>query len=327
VTGQARILVVDDEPTIRFALREFLDHHGYDVVEADSCQAARRVFHEAAPDAVVLDYSLPDGTALDLLPVFRAEDPSAPVIVLTAHGSIDLAVRAIKDGAEQFLTKPVELPALLVVIVRALENQRNWKVRTAVASQDTREAIAVFPGESAAMRRLERDARVALDAASPILLLGETGAGKGVLARWLHENGGRAGEPFVDLNCAGLSRELLESELFGHEKGAFTGAVATKPGLLEAAHRGTLFLDEIGDMTPASRPASSRCSRNTGFAGWATSGNAGWTFGSSAPRITTSMRGFRRGRSGTISIIGSVRYRSGCLHSASEPRTSFRWRR
>lgn len=251
MTGRARILLIDDEPTIRFALRDFLEVQDFEVLEAETCAAARDAFHRMAPDAVVLDYSLPDGTALDLLPAFRAEDPSAPIIVLTAHGSIDLAVRTIKEGAEQFLTKPVELPALLVMIRRALEHQRNWKVRTADRSRDSRDVIDAFLGGSAVMRRLEREARVALEGAGAVLLVGETGAGKGVLARWLHRNGRRQGEPFVEINCAGLSRELLESELFGHEKGAFTGAVTAKPGLLEAAHRGTLFLDEIGDMDPA----------------------------------------------------------------------------
>ncbi|HKP29164.1 MAG TPA: sigma-54 dependent transcriptional regulator [Gemmatimonadales bacterium] len=251
MSTRARILVIDDERAIRFGLRDFLEHHEYDVVEADTCAAARKVFHESVPDAVILDYSLRDGTALELLPDFRAEDPSAPVIVLTAHGSIDLAVRAIKEGAEQFLTKPVELPALLVVIERALEHQRNSKARVAGTSRDSRDAVEPFHGSSAAMRRLERDARLAIDAGSAILLLGETGTGKGVLARWIHRHGRRSAEPLVEINCAGLSRELLESELFGHEKGAFTGAVATKPGLLEVAHRGTLFLDEIGDMDQA----------------------------------------------------------------------------
>lgn len=248
MSARARILVVDDEPAIRFGLRDFLEHHEYDVVEAETCAGARTAFHEAVPDAVILDYSLRDGTALDLLPLFRSEDPTAAIIVLTAHGSIDLAVRAIKEGAEQFLTKPVELPALLVVIERALEHQRNSKVRVAGSHRASRDVVEPFAGDSPAMRRLERDAKVAIEAGSPILLLGETGTGKGVLARWIHRHGRRSAEQFVDINCAGLSRELLESELFGHEKGAFTGAVAAKPGLLEVAHRGTLFLDEIGDM-------------------------------------------------------------------------------
>ena len=170
-------------------------------------------------------------------------------MLLTGHGTIDLAVKAIKEGAEQFLTKPVELPALLVVLERALETRRMRQVSLA------RQVRAGPPGRSipsSARARSSaswprRPARVA-PSPLPVLIQGETGTGKGVLARWLHQNGPRADEPFVDLNCAGLSRELLETELFGHEKGAFTGAVAAKPGLLEMAHRGTLFLDEIGDV-------------------------------------------------------------------------------
>ena len=171
------------------------------------------------------------------------------MVLLTGHGTIDLAVKAIKEGAEQFFTKPVELPALLVVLERALENRRMRQVSLAGKSSQARQARGSLlrrePGHPQAGRARRR---AWSPSAVPVLIQGETGTGKGVLARWLHQNGPRADEPFVDLNCAGLSRELLESELFGHEKGAFTGAVAAKPGLLEIAHRGTLFLDEIGDV-------------------------------------------------------------------------------
>jgi DNA-binding NtrC family response regulator len=177
-----------------------------------------------------------------------------PLIFLTGHGSIDLAVRAIKEGAEQFLTKPVELPALLEVLRRALENQRNRKQRLAGRTRQMREQVDPFIGTSAAIRGLAEDARRLLAVDSPVLIQGPTGTGKSLLARWLHDNGPRAEEAFVDLNCAGLARDFLETELFGHEKGAFTGAVAAKPGMLEVAHRGTVFLDEIGDMDIAVQP-------------------------------------------------------------------------
>src|SRR5262249_44451226 len=155
------------------------------------------------------------GDGLDVLRTLKAQDASLPVVLLTGHGTIDLAVKAIKDGAEQFFTKPVELPALLVVIERALENRRMRQVSLAGKSAQARNAVGPFFGESAAIRKLASEA--ARVAASPVhvLIRGETGAGKGVLARWLHQNGPRADEAFVDLNCAGLSRELLESELFG----------------------------------------------------------------------------------------------------------------
>jgi DNA-binding NtrC family response regulator len=246
-----RILIVDDEEGIRFGIRDFLESKGYEVLEADTCASAVAAFRSARPDAAVVDYLLPDGNAIDLLPRFREVDADTPVMVLTAHGSIDLAVRAIKEGAEQFLTKPVELPALLVLLERVLEHQRNRQGQRVGRSRQAREMIDPFRGTSDAIRKLAVEARKVLVSDSPILLLGETGSGKGVVARWLHANGPHADDPFVDLNCAGLSRDLLESELFGHEKGAFTGAVAAKAGLLEVAHRGTLFLDEIADMDPA----------------------------------------------------------------------------
>jgi DNA-binding NtrC family response regulator len=177
-----------------------------------------------------------------------------PLVILTGMGSIELAVRAIKEGAEHFLTKPVELPALAVVLERLLENRRNRHRQMARRSKAARHAADPFLGDSPAMRQLADDARRFLSSDSPVLIRGETGSGKGVLAAWLHQNGPRADEAFVDLNCATLSKELLESELFGHEKGAFTGALAAKPGLLDVAHRGTLFLDEIGDVDAAVQP-------------------------------------------------------------------------
>ena len=242
-----RILIVDDEDGIRFALRDFLESSGFSVEEAGSCADGEKVFRAARPDAALLDFRLQDGNALDLIPKLKAMDPTVPLIVLTAHASIDLAVRAIQQGAEQFLTKPVELPSLLVILQRALDNQRIRR-KEAAKTRGERPAEDPFLGESAAIRSLAEQARRSLATDSPILIQGETGSGKGVLARWLHRNGTRPDEAFVDLNCAGLSREFLESELFGHEKGAFTGAVNAKPGLFEVAHRGTMFLDEIGDV-------------------------------------------------------------------------------
>ena len=243
-----KVLVVDDESGVRFGIRDFLEQHGYEIEEAESCQDAQNLFRTSRPDIVIADYMMPDGTALDLLPKLREIDAGIPLLVLTAHGSIDLAVRAIKEGAEQFLTKPLELPTLLVILQRLLQKQRNYHKQLASKSRQVRQAIDPFIGTSAAIRALADQARKILSTESPILILGETGTGKGVLARWLHENSPRADEAFVDLNCAGLTRELLETELFGHEKGAFTSATASKQGLFEVAHRGTIFLDEVGDV-------------------------------------------------------------------------------
>ena len=244
-----RILIVDDEFGIRFGIRNFLDAHGFEVMEAEDCKSAMEMFRSAPSDLVLVDYSLPDGNALELLPRLKEINASLPVVVLTGHGSIDLAVRAIKEGAEQFITKPVELPALLVVLQRVLENQRSRRKEMAGKSRQSRSReINPFIGTSQLIRQLEEEARKVAATESPVLIQGETGSGKSVLAAWLHQHSTRTDEAFVDLNCAGLSREFLETELFGHEKGAFTGAVAAKSGLLEVAHKGTVFLDEIGDV-------------------------------------------------------------------------------
>jgi DNA-binding NtrC family response regulator len=245
---KSKILLVDDDLAVRAAMREFLQSLDYEVTEVGNCEGARDAFRICRPDAAIMDYSLPDGTALDLLPSLKALYPSVPLILLTGQGSIELAVRAVKEGAEQFLTKPVQLSTVEVVLERALTNQRNLQKQLAGSNRDKRERTDPFLGSSAAARELLDQAQRVAGSDYPVLLTGETGSGKGVFARWLHDRSARCEEAFVDLNCAGLPRELLESELFGHEQGAFTGAVKAKAGLFEVAHRGTVFLDEIGDM-------------------------------------------------------------------------------
>lgn len=249
-----RILIVDDEDSIRFGMHAFLESQGYQVFDADSCQKAKEVFQASTPDAAVIDYRLHDGTAVDLLRVFKQIDPGVPLIVLTAYGSIELAVEAVKEGAEQFLTKPIELSALHAILKRLFANQRLQRQQRAAAARERRERVDPFAGQSPAIRELAEQAAKVRGTSSTVLILGETGSGKSQLAKWLHHNGPRAEEPFVDLNCAGLSHDFLEAELFGHEKGAFTGAVAAKPGLLEVADGGTVFLDEIGDMDMRVQP-------------------------------------------------------------------------
>ena len=251
--ARSRILLVEDDPAVRHGIAAFLRANELDVDEASTCQEALDLFRDTGPEVVVADYSLPDGTSLDLLPYVKRLSEDTPVIILTAHGSIDLAVRAIKEGAEQFLTKPVDSKTLLVLVQR-LVDQRRMRRRQVSAARERSGGPNPFLGESLAIRRLEEQTRRMLEWDSPILVLGETGAGKGVLARWIHANSPRADEPFVNLNCAGLTRELLESELFGYERGAFTGAVSAKQGLLEVGHRGIVFLDEIGDMDASIQP-------------------------------------------------------------------------
>ena len=252
---KSRLLIVDDEPGSRLGVRSYLENHGYDVDEADSVGAAMRILHTQLPDVALVDYSLPDGTALDLMAQLKQHAIDIPVVVLTGHGSIELAVMAVKEGAEQFLTKPVELSSLALVLDRVIEHQQNSRRILAVqSSRQTTTEDGLITGRSPAVRALAHDAKTAAACDAPILIEGETGTGKGMLAKWIHSASARSAEAFVDLNCAGLPRELLESELFGHEKGAFTGATNSKPGLVEAAHRGTMFLDEIGDTDIAVQP-------------------------------------------------------------------------
>jgi DNA-binding NtrC family response regulator len=251
---KSRLLIVDDEPGSRLGVRTYLETYGYDIDEADTLAAALKLLRTQVPDVALVDYSLPDGTALDLMAQIKLQGIDVPVVVLTGHGSIELAVVAVKEGAEQFLTKPVELASLASVLDRVVEHQQNSRRFLAVNSRQSSGEEGIFEGRSPAVRALAHDARTAARCDAPILIEGETGTGKGMLAKWIHAASARAGESFVDLNCAGLPRELLESELFGHEKGAFTGATGAKPGLVEAAHRGTMFLDEIGDTDLAVQP-------------------------------------------------------------------------
>jgi DNA-binding NtrC family response regulator len=249
-----RILLVEDDEDLRQAYTAHLTANGFVVEEAGDQVTAHRSFGAVRPDVAILDFQLPDGTALDLLPKFKDLEPTVPIIVLTGFGSMELGVSLIKNGAEQCLSKPVEPSALLMIVHKLLENSRNQQKQLANSTRRRRVKLDPFLGESLSIKRLAETAAKVANSQSPVLIQGETGTGKGVLATWLHENGPRADEPFVDLNCAGLTREFLESELFGHEKGAFTGAINPKQGLLEVGHRGTVFLDEVGDIDPNVQP-------------------------------------------------------------------------
>src|SRR5579863_462505 len=249
-----KVLLLEDDLDLRRAYASHLSANGFLVEEAETVSAAARSFEAVRPDVAILDFRLDDGTALELVPKFKDLEPTTPIIVLTGFGSMELGVSLIKAGAEHCLAKPIESSALLLIVHKVLENSRNQQKQLANNTRRRRVVLDPFLGESSVILRLAETAAKVARGQSPVLLQGETGTGKGVLATWLHENGPRAEEPFVDLNCAGLNRDFLESELFGHEKGAFTGAVSVKPGLLEVAHRGTIFLDEIGDIDPNVQP-------------------------------------------------------------------------
>src|ERR1700691_274852 len=242
------ILIVEDDIRQRALLGEFLSANSLKALTAGNCLEAEHICRTHRPDAAILDYELPDGNALDLMTRLKTIDPSLPIIILTGQGSIQRAVEAVKLGADQFLTKPVDLATLNVLLQRSLANHQIRQVQLADKRRGYPHVPDPFLGKSARIQKLAEVAHKVLNTNSPVLIQGTTGSGKGVLARWLHQNGSRAEWPFVDLNCAGLSKELLETELFGHEKGAFTGAVQNKVGLLEIGHKGTIFLDEIADL-------------------------------------------------------------------------------
>jgi len=252
--AKERVLIVEDDEIICQAIAGFLEAKGFDTTMAGDCEEAERCVRSLRPDVAVLDYNLPDGNALDLMSRLRSADASLPFIILTGFGSIDLAVQAVKRGAEHFLTKPADLPTVAVLIQRIVDNQRNRQKQIAEKTRRGRDQMNPFLGKSAAIRRMSELAHRVVSTDSSVLILGETGTGKGVLARWLHDHSARSAEAFVDLNCGGFTRDLLETELFGHEKGAFTGAVQAKVGLLEIAHKGTVFLDEIGDVDVQVQP-------------------------------------------------------------------------
>ncbi len=245
---QEKVLVVEDDASLQEVLSIGLEINGFEVVRAEGVSRAILEIQKSQPGIVLADYQLRDGTAFDLLAWLKLRDIRVPVIVLTGQVRIDLAVQAIKNGADQFIPKSVDIDLLVTMLRRVLENFRNRQKNVSNGLERARYDRDPFLGVSPAIQALKKAAMRVAEANSPVLIQGETGTGKGVLARALHNMGLRSNEPFVDLNCAGLSRELLESELFGHQKGAFTGAVANKVGFLEAANRGTLFLDEIGDM-------------------------------------------------------------------------------
>jgi DNA-binding NtrC family response regulator len=249
------VLVVDDEKNIRRTLRMVLEGEGYAVHEADGLAAAEAALGQAVPDVVVLDVKLGEANGLDLLGRIKARgddggaarlDPDLPVIMISGHASIEDAVKATRLGAFDFLEKPLDRNRVVVTVRNAAERRRMMRqVSTLRAAVDSRYELV---GGAAVMLELRRQIAKLAPTKSRVLITGESGTGKELIARAIHRNSQVADGPFVKVNCAAIPPELIESELFGHEKGAFTGAVAKKRGLFEVAHGGTIFLDEIGDM-------------------------------------------------------------------------------
>ena len=242
-----RVLVVDDEEAVRSSLRMILEYEGYEVLLAANGPAGLKMAEQESPDLVILDIKMPQMDGLEVLKRLKAEEPSPPVVILSGHGTVKTAVEAVKLGAFDFIEKPPESERILIVTRNALGQKRlvdeNRRLRL---SFDDRYRMV---GRSATLEKVWDAIRRAAPTNATVLLTGESGVGKELVARAIHSNSLRQDEAFVQVNCAAIPEELIESELFGHEKGSFTGATEKQIGKFELAHRGTIFLDEIGDMS------------------------------------------------------------------------------
>jgi DNA-binding NtrC family response regulator len=248
LTSGARVLIVDDDAASRRLLEARLHPLACDVATAGNGEQALAAIRKDEPDLVLLDLRMPKMGGIDVLRALRKEAINVPVIVITAHGSVDTAVEAMKEGACDFITKPIDANHFDIVVRKALERE-GLKRELELFSEDADKRYRLVIGQSAKMKEAVETARKAAASKATVLLLGESGTGKEIFARAIHNWSERKNQPFVAINCVGLSRELLESELFGHEKGSFTGADQLKKGKMELSNGGTVFLDEIGDVS------------------------------------------------------------------------------
>lgn len=243
-----QVLVIDDEESIRFGLTRLLQQAGYKCLTAATAAEGFQVFSAYSPAVVLLDLRLPDMEGMDFMRKLKESDRYVSIIIMTAYGTIETAVNALKAGAENFLTKPIDPDGLLVLLRKTMEINEIKRRSDYLTIQEEARAADYYIGKSEKLLKIHEIIRILSQNDTTVLILGETGSGKGLYARQIHNISPRSTHNFVEINCAGFSRELLESELFGYDKGAFTGAVGNKPGLFELASGGTLFLDEIGEM-------------------------------------------------------------------------------
>lgn len=244
-----KLLVVDDEHLIRWSLEQNLKKYGFEVVTADSGEEALRLATEEQPDLILLDIQLPGISGIDVLQKVKENNSDMAVIMVTAQGELDTAVKAMQLGAYDYVSKPFNMEELLIIVKKALETSELRQEVTRLRTANSTNLPPTIIGNSKPIASLkEMLVKVARSEASTVLIQGESGTGKEVVAKWIHYNSNRAEKPFIAINCAAVPATLLENELFGHEKGAFTDARSTKKGLFELADGGTVFLDEIGDM-------------------------------------------------------------------------------
>jgi DNA-binding NtrC family response regulator len=245
----AKILIVDDETPIRRTLRDILEFEGYDVEEAvDGLECVAKVQKEKF-DVIITDIKMPKMDGIEALERLQILSPETPVIMVSGHGTIDTAVEAVKKGAFDFISKPPDLNRMLITVRNALDRSELVNTTQVLRKQVKGNKGVNMIGESAPILEIKKMLERVAPTESRVLITGQNGTGKELVARWIHEKSNRSDGPIVEVNCAAIPSELIESELFGHKKGSFTGAIADKPGKFESANGGTLFLDEIGDMS------------------------------------------------------------------------------
>ncbi|WP_276481760.1 sigma-54-dependent transcriptional regulator [Paraflavitalea pollutisoli] len=243
----SNILIIDDEKAIRKTLSEILSYEGYKIDEAGDGEEGLKKFKEKSYDVVLCDIKMPKLDGIEFLDKAREANPDVPVIMISGHGTIETAVEAVKKGAYDYISKPPDLNRLLITIRNAMD-KTNLVAETKVLKRKVSKVEEMI-GESGPIGRIKETIEKVAPTDARILVTGENGVGKELVARWVHEKSNRVTGPLVEVNCAAIPSELIESELFGHEKGSFTSAVKQRIGKFEQAHGGTLFLDEIGDMS------------------------------------------------------------------------------